>query len=83
MCIMTIQGGLNVDGYNLESRVKSLEVLTSLLLAITNNIHQGSPAPLETIRNLLNAHPDILSEELLNYMEELENTARLLQQQRH
>ncbi|WP_428034476.1 hypothetical protein [Amphritea sp.] len=72
-----------MDGYNLESRVKSLEVLTSLLLAITNNIHQGSPAPLETIRNLLNAHPDILSEELLNYMEELENTARLLQQQRH
>lgn len=80
MCIMTIQGGLNVDGYNLESRVKSLEVLTSLLLAITSNIHQGSPAPLETLKKLLNAHPDIMSEDLLNYMEELENTAKLLQQ---
>ncbi|SEQ42098.1 hypothetical protein SAMN03080615_01472 [Amphritea atlantica] len=80
---MAIQGGLNVDGYNLESRVKSLEVLTSLLLAITNNLQQGSPAPLETLRHLLNAHPDILTEDLLNYMEELENTAKLLQQQQH
>ncbi|UTW01865.1 hypothetical protein KDX31_10855 [Amphritea atlantica] len=69
-----------MNGYNLESRVKSLEVLTSLLLAITNNIQQGSPAPLETLRHLLNAHPDIQTEDLLSYLEELESTAELLKQ---
>jgi len=67
-----------VDGYNLESRVKSLEVLTSLLLAITHNLHADKPAPLDTLRGLLHAHPDILTEELLNYLEELESTADLL-----
>ncbi|WP_432474082.1 hypothetical protein [Amphritea sp. HPY] len=67
-----------MDGYNLESRVKSLEVLTSLLLAMTNNLHAGKPAPLDTLKNLLHAHPDILTEELLNYLEELESTAELL-----
>lgn len=72
-----------MDGYNLESRVKSLEVLTSLLLAIINNIQQGSPSPLETLRNLLNAHPDILTEDLMSYLEELENTAKLLQRHKH
>lgn len=71
---------MSVEGYNLESRVKSLEVLTSLLLAITQNIHDGAQAPLDTIKNLLNAHPEIMSEDLLVYLEELENTARLLQQ---
>ena len=70
-----------MNGYNLESRVKSLEMLTSLLLAITNNIQPGSPAPLETLRNLLSAHPDILTEDLLSYLEELENTAALLKEQ--
>jgi len=67
-----------VDGYNLESRVKSLEVLTSLLLAITNNLHAGKPAPLDTLKSILHAHPDILTEELLHYLEELESTAELL-----
>ena len=69
-----------MDGHNLESRVKSLEVLTSLLLAITHNLHKGNETPLETLRNLLNAHPDILTEDLLNYMDELEHTANLLKQ---
>lgn len=77
---MTIQGGMSVDGYNLESRVKSLEVLTSLLLAITQNLHDGAQTPLDTIKNLLNAHPEIMTEDLLTYLEELENTAQLLQQ---
>lgn len=68
-----------MDGYNLESRVKSLEVLTSLLLAITHNLHKGSPSPLETIRSLLDTHPEILTEELINYLKELESTAELLE----
>ncbi|WP_296062683.1 hypothetical protein [uncultured Amphritea sp.] len=72
-----------MDGYNLESRVKSLEVLTSLLLAILNNIQQDSPSPLDTLRDLLNAHPDILTEDLLSYLEELESTAKLLQLYKH
>ncbi len=67
-----------MDGYNLESRVKSLEVLTSLLLAITHNLHAGSPAPLETLKNLLHTHPEILTDELLHYLNELEHTAELL-----
>ncbi|GGK60433.1 hypothetical protein [Amphritea balenae] len=67
-----------MDGYNLESRVKSLEVLTSLLLAITQNMHTGVPAPMETLKSLLNAHPDILTEDLLSYLNELESTAELL-----
>lgn len=77
---MATQGGMSVDGYNLESRVKSLEVLTSLLLAITQNLHDGAQTPLDTLKSLLNAHPEIMTEDLLTYLEELENTAQLLQQ---
>ncbi len=69
-----------MDGYSLESRVKSLEVLTSLLLAITQNMHKDAQTPLDTLKSLLHAHPDILTEDLINYMEELESTAELLQQ---
>lgn len=72
-----------MGGYNLESRVKSLEVLTSLLLAILNNLQQDSPSPLETLRDLLNAHPDILTEDLVSYLEELESTAKLLKHHNH
>lgn len=73
-----------MDGYSLESRVKSLEVLTSLLLAITQNVHKDTQAPLDLLKQLLHTHPDILTEDLLNYMEELESTAELLNApQRH